>query len=83
MLTSMGAGAQRDPQTGKEFDGAFDDALEASERQRRLAEDRASAAQNQLTAASDELSVSQERIRELEQRLRDSTGQTRPIGQDS
>ena len=64
----------RDPRTGEEFDGAFDDALEASERQRRLAEDRASVAENQLTAAKDELSASQKRVRELEQRLRDATG---------
>ncbi len=47
----------RDPRTGEEFDGA----LEASERQRKIAEDRASAAE--------------ERMRELEQRLRDLTGQ--------
>ena len=59
----------RDQRTGKEFDGAFDDALEASERQRRLAEDRVSAAENQLTATRDALSASRERVRELEQQL--------------
>ena len=70
----------RDPRTGQEFDGA----LEASERGRRLAEDRARVAENQLTATRDELaaakdalsakdaelSASQERVRALEERLR-------------
>jgi len=83
----------RDPRTGEEFDGA----LEASERQRRMAEDRATTAVNELTAARDELSAkddelsatrdqlsaSEERVRELEQQLRDATGQTRRIGRDS
>lgn len=76
----------RDPRTGEEFDGA----LETSERQRRIAEDRATVAVNELTAARDELnaardelSASEERIRELEQRLRDAAGQTRPTGRDS
>ena len=52
----------RDPRTGLEFDGAFDDALEASERQRRLAEDRASVAENQLTATRDELSATRDEL---------------------
>ena len=73
----------RDQRTGKEFDGAFDDALEESERQRRLAEDRVSAAENQLTVTRDALSASRERVRELEQQLRDATGPTRPSGRDS
>ena len=62
----------RDPRTGRESDGA----LEASERQRRMAEDRAS-------AAEDRASTAEERVRELEQRLRDLTGQTRPVERDS
>ena len=73
----------RDPRTGEEFDGAFEDALEESERKRRLAEDRASAAEDELTAARDELSASQERVRELEQRLRVAMDQARQIGRDS
>ena len=52
----------RDPRTGQEFDGAFDDALEASERHRRLAEDRASVAENQLTATRDELSATRDEL---------------------
>ena len=55
----------RDPLTGEEFDGA----LETVERQRRIAEDRASAAE--------------ERVRELEQKLRDATLQIRPMGRAS
>ena len=76
----------RDPRTGRESDGA----LEASERQRRMAEDRASAAEDALDAARDELSVArdrastaEERVRVLEQRLRDLTDQTRLMGRDS
>ena len=83
----------RDPRTGRESDGA----LEASERQRRMAEDRASATEDELDAASDEVnaarnelsaardraSTAEERVRELEQRLRDLTGQIRPMGRDS
>ena len=48
----------RDPRTGKEFDGA----LEASERQRRLAEDRANAARNELSAARNELSAARNEL---------------------
>ena len=55
----------RDPLTGEEFDGA----LEESERQRRLAEEReraaenrASAAKEQLTAARDEASAAREQL---------------------
>ena len=43
----------RDPRTGEEIDGA----LEASERQRRIAEDRASSAKKELGTARDELGV--------------------------
>lgn len=55
----------RDPRTGEEFASA----LEASERQRKIADDRASAAQ--------------ERVQELEQRLRDLTRPTGPKGRDA
>ena len=43
----------RDPRTGEEIDGA----LEASEQQRRIAEDRASSAKKELGTARDELGV--------------------------
>ncbi len=69
----------RDPRTGREFDGA----LEASERQRRTAEDRASAVEDKLSAARDRASTAEERVRVLEQRLRELTGQIRPMGRDS
>ena len=63
----------RDPRTGKEFDGA----LEASERQCRIAEeDRASAAEYELTGAK-------EKLRDLKQQLRDLTGRTSRMGRDS
>ena len=82
----------RDPRTGEEFDGA----QEASERQRRILEDRvraekarASAAKDEAIAAKDEAiaakaraSTAEERVRVLEQRLRDLTGPTRPMGRD-
>ncbi len=77
----------RDPRTGEEFDGA----LEPSERQKRIAEDRASAAEDELSvardelsaardelkAAKDELGAAEERVRVLEQRLRNHTSQAR------
>ena len=69
----------RDPRTGREFAGA----LEASERQRRTAEDRASAVEDKLSAARDRASTAEERVRVLEQRLRELTGQIRPMGRDS
>ena len=62
----------RDPRTGKEFDGA----LEASERQRRIAEDRANTAEEELAAAK-------EKVRDLEQQLRDHTGRTSRMGRES
>ncbi|MDE0265322.1 MAG: Uma2 family endonuclease [Bryobacterales bacterium] len=83
----------RDPLTGEEFD----DAVQEFDRQRRIAEDRASAAVDELTAARDALSAkdgelsatreelrsAEERARELEQQLRDATGQARPMERDS
>ena len=69
----------RDPRTDDEFHGS----LEASERQRRVAENRAKAAEEELTIARHEARATKKRIRSLEQRLRDLTGQTRLMGQDS
>ena len=83
----------RDPRTGEEIDGA----LEASEQQRRIAEDRASSSKKELGTARDELgavkdelgaakdraSTAEERVRVLEQQLREVTDQTRLMGRDS
>ena len=56
----------RDPRTGEEIDGA----LEASERQRRILADRASAAEDELSAAKDELSAAKERASTAEEQVR-------------
>ena len=56
----------RDPRTGEEIDGA----LEASERQRRILADRASAAEDELSAAKDELSAAKERASTAEKWVR-------------
>ena len=55
----------RDPRTGEEFDGA----LEASERQRRIAEDRASVAEDKLSGAEDKLSSAEDRASVAENKL--------------
>ncbi len=83
----------RDPRTGEEIDGA----LEASEQQRRMAEDRASAAEDELataneeltaardraSSAEEELTAAKEKVRDLKQQLRNLTGRTSRMGQDS
>ncbi len=69
----------RDPRTGEEFHGS----LEASERQRWIAENRAKAAEEELAIARHEASAAKKRIRLLEQWLGELTGQTRAMGQDS
>ena len=56
----------RDPRTGEEIDGA----LEASERQRRILADRASAAEDELSAAKDDLSAAKERASTAEEQVR-------------
>ena len=48
----------RDPRTGEEFD----DAVQEYDRQRRIAEDRASVAVSELTAARDELSATRDEL---------------------
>ena len=67
----------RDPRTGEEIDGA----LETSERQRRILEDRVraekarvSTAEARGSTAEDRASTAEERVRVLEQRLREFTG---------
>ena len=67
----------RDPRTGEEIDGA----LETSERQRRILEDRVraekarvSTAEARASTAEDRASTAEERVRVLEQRLREFAG---------
>ncbi len=60
----------RDPRTGEEIDGA----LEASEQQRRILEDRVRAEKARASTAETRASTTEERVRVLEQRLREFTG---------
>ncbi len=60
----------RDPRTGEEIDGA----LEASEQQRRILEDRVRAEKARASTAEARASTAEERVRVLEQRLREFTG---------
>ena len=68
-----------DPRTGEEFDGA----LEAAERLRRIAEDRALAAEDRETVQRDRADAAEDRVRALEKRLRDLASRTRPSRLDS